>query len=121
MEYQGTREKNPKVGLVFCLFGGCFCWLFCFVLFWCGFFVSSSFLSKLTGSKLILCEAAVKGVLKSASLYVGPVPVWGAALALAIWWSGVRCLRDMAKTLLKVMVRIGVSPVTFLSLHLSAF
>lgn len=57
---------------------------------------------------------------KSTSLYVGPVPVWGAALALAIWWSGVRCPRGM-ETLLKVMVRIGVSPVTFLSLHLSAF
>lgn len=47
--------------------------------------------------------------------------MWGAALALAVWWPGVRCLRDMAKTLLKVMGRVGVSPVTFLRLHLSAF
>lgn len=47
--------------------------------------------------------------------------MWGAALALHIWCSGVRYLRDMAKTLLKVMVRIRVSQVTFLKLHLSTF
>lgn len=52
---------------------------------------------------------------------MGPVPVWGAALALDLGWSGVRCLRDMAKTLLKVMISIGVSQVTFLSLYLSIF
>lgn len=87
-----------------------FCWVF---------FVTGSFLNKLMGQQ---ANPVYQGhITLSTSLSVEPVPVWGVALALDIWCSGVRCLRDMAKTLLKVMVRTGVSRVTFLSLHLSAF
>lgn len=104
------RHKRKKTKVVFCF-------VFCYYSL-----CHQLIFQKLMGQqKLILCEAAVMGTLQSRALYVGPMPVWGAALALDLWWSGVRCLRDMAKTLLKVMVRIGVSQVTFLSLHLSVF
>lgn len=96
---------------------GSFCFVFCYYSL-----CHQLIFQKLMGQqKLILCEAAVMGTLHRVEHFT-----WGQCQCGEqpwLWISGGQesDVWDMAKTLLKVMISIEVSQVTFLSLHLSVF